>query len=115
MNEPVVLSTGTSTIVVVKISSTFITKPKIDNGRLVVVTNRRTVKYDLPAGQYSILGWSDEISEEQAQKLFRRRPILGHDYFAYKELANVYYTALECLASFLTANNIERELLLIKI
>lgn len=118
--ETVVLSTGTSTIVAVKppegssdlhikywqTPALVYLKPKGEFGHGLI---------PLPAGQYSILGWSDEISVEQ-MKVILPPPFIGVETYLW-DFEKKFFSArsyTESYASFLTANNIERELLLIK-
>lgn len=125
MKEPVVLFTGTSTIVAVKDVPKIHQRISIDyfpSGYKFCVWTYSEKEGNvfkstkLPAGQYSILGWSDEISVEQ-MKVILPPPFIGVETYLW-DFEKKFFSArsyTESYASFLTANNIGRELLLIKI
>lgn len=76
-----------------------------------------SMQYDLPSGNWQILGRANEITEEQAKEIVK---CTGKT--IYKDYANSYmglsmsvFTALESFQSLLTANNItENQLILIE-
>lgn len=71
----------------------------------------------LPEGNWSILGWSDEIKEEVAKQIVEEMPTKLKWYKAYKNYAKDNVVCIEALLSFhslLTANNIVGRKLVLK-
>lgn len=81
---------------------------------------RNRQKIEIPFGDYKIIGWSDSLTEEQAKGLVEKDQRGYKHYwkdngFVPRGFNHRYKAALESFRSFLTANNIEPEdLLLIK-